>query len=32
LSHETSHVDAERLLPTGIEIAWDGLVVATPNG
>jgi phosphoribosyl 1,2-cyclic phosphate phosphodiesterase len=32
LSHETSHVDAERVLPTGIEIAWDGLVVATPNG
>ena len=29
LSHETSHADAERLLPAGIEIAWDGLVVAS---
>jgi phosphoribosyl 1,2-cyclic phosphate phosphodiesterase len=32
LSHETSHVDAERLLPAGIEIAWDGLVVSTHSG
>jgi phosphoribosyl 1,2-cyclic phosphate phosphodiesterase len=29
LSHETSHADAERLLPAGVEIAWDGLVVTT---
>jgi phosphoribosyl 1,2-cyclic phosphate phosphodiesterase len=32
LSHETSHAAAQRLLPTGIEVAWDGLVVATHNG
>ncbi|MDF3042473.1 MAG: beta-lactamase domain protein, partial [Thermomicrobiales bacterium] len=32
LSHETSHADAERLLPAGIEVAWDGLVVATEEG
>jgi phosphoribosyl 1,2-cyclic phosphate phosphodiesterase len=32
LSHETSHADAERLLPAGIEVAWDGLVVTTPDG
>ena len=32
LSHETSHADAERLLPDGIEVAWDGLVVMTDNG
>jgi phosphoribosyl 1,2-cyclic phosphate phosphodiesterase len=32
LSHETSHADAERLLPAGVEIAWDGLVVTTDNG
>jgi phosphoribosyl 1,2-cyclic phosphate phosphodiesterase len=32
LSHETSHADAERLLPAGIEIAWDGLVVRTHGG
>jgi phosphoribosyl 1,2-cyclic phosphate phosphodiesterase len=29
LSHETSHADAERLLPKGIKVAWDGLVVST---
>jgi phosphoribosyl 1,2-cyclic phosphate phosphodiesterase len=29
LSHETSHADAEALLPDGIDVAWDGLVVAT---
>ena len=32
LSHETSHADAERLLPAGIEVAWDGLVVTTSGG
>jgi phosphoribosyl 1,2-cyclic phosphate phosphodiesterase len=32
LSHETSHADAQRLLPAGIEVAWDGLVVTTHNG
>ena len=32
LSHETSHIDAARLLPDGIEIAWDGLVVTTQRG
>jgi phosphoribosyl 1,2-cyclic phosphate phosphodiesterase len=29
LSHETSHAEAERLLPAGIEVAWDGLTVST---
>jgi phosphoribosyl 1,2-cyclic phosphate phosphodiesterase len=29
LSHETSHVQAQNLLPDGIEIAWDGLTVST---
>ena len=29
LSHETSHAEAQRLLPDGIEIAWDGLTVST---
>jgi len=29
LSHETSHADAETFLPSGIEIAWDGLTVST---
>jgi phosphoribosyl 1,2-cyclic phosphate phosphodiesterase len=29
LSHETSHAAAEKLVPAGVEIAWDGLVVAT---
>ena len=31
LSHETSHVDAEKLLPDGIEVAWDGMAIATPG-
>jgi phosphoribosyl 1,2-cyclic phosphate phosphodiesterase len=31
LSHETSHANAERLLPAGVEIAWDGLVIATDD-
>ena len=29
LSHETSHSRALSLLPDGIEVAWDGLTVAT---
>jgi phosphoribosyl 1,2-cyclic phosphate phosphodiesterase len=29
LSHETSHAQAEALLPDGVDVAWDGLVVAT---
>lgn len=29
LSHETRHVDAQALLPDGIEVAWDGLQVTT---
>jgi phosphoribosyl 1,2-cyclic phosphate phosphodiesterase len=29
LSHETSHAEAERLLPAGIQVAWDGLTVTT---
>ena len=29
LSHETSHVEAQNLLPDGIEVAWDGLTVST---
>lgn len=29
LSHETRHVDAEALLPRGVEIAWDGLTIAS---
>ncbi len=32
LSHETSHQDAQRLLPPGIDIAWDGLTVRLPDG
>src|SRR5687767_7797275 len=32
LSHETRHADVERLLPAGVEVAWDGLVVATEEG
>ena len=32
LSHETSHFEAENLLPAGVQVAWDGLVVTTPNG
>jgi phosphoribosyl 1,2-cyclic phosphate phosphodiesterase len=31
LSHETSHVQAQNLLPDGIEIAWDGLTVSTES-
>lgn len=31
LSHETSHVDAQALLPPNVEIAWDGLRVETRN-
>jgi phosphoribosyl 1,2-cyclic phosphate phosphodiesterase len=29
LSHATSHADAQALMPDGVEIAWDGLVVST---
>ncbi len=32
LSHETSHARAERLVPDGIEIAWDGLTVSSRSG
>ena len=32
LSHETSHAEAERLLPSGIDVAWDGLTVTTAVG
>jgi hypothetical protein len=32
LSHETSHVEAKRLVGPDIEIAWDGLVVTTRDG
>ena len=32
LSHETSHTDAGKLLPPGIEIGWDGLVIRTAAG
>ena len=32
LSHETSHAEAQRLVPDGVEIAWDGLTVATCAG
>lgn len=32
LSHETSHVQAQQLVPAGIEIAWDGLTVTTRSG
>lgn len=31
LSHETSHAEAQAALPAGIEVAWDGLTVATPE-
>lgn len=31
LSHETSHEDAQRLLPEGIEVAWDGLTVSVAD-
>jgi phosphoribosyl 1,2-cyclic phosphate phosphodiesterase len=29
ISHEISHAAAQALLPPGIDVAWDGLVVAT---
>lgn len=29
LSHETSHAAAQALLPDGVEIAWDGLILQT---
>lgn len=29
LAHETSHTRAEAILPEGIQVAWDGLTVAT---
>jgi phosphoribosyl 1,2-cyclic phosphate phosphodiesterase len=29
LSHETSHADAERRLPGGIDVAWDGLTLSS---
>ena len=32
LSHETSHAEAQRLLPAGIEVAWDGLTVSSGSG
>lgn len=32
LSHELSHARASALVPTGIEVAYDGLVVSTPGG
>ena len=32
LSHETSHADADRVLPEGITVAWDGLAVKTAGG
>lgn len=28
LSHDTSHVDATALLPSGVEVAYDGLTIA----
>ena len=31
LSHETSHAAAQARLPVGIDVAWDGLTVATPG-
>jgi phosphoribosyl 1,2-cyclic phosphate phosphodiesterase len=31
LSHETSHAEAEGMLPPGIEIAWDGLTVSSAS-
>jgi phosphoribosyl 1,2-cyclic phosphate phosphodiesterase len=31
LSHETSHNEAQALLPPGIEVAWDGLTVEFPD-
>jgi phosphoribosyl 1,2-cyclic phosphate phosphodiesterase len=32
LSHETSHQEAQSLLPPGVDIAWDGLTVSVPDG
>jgi len=29
ISHESSHVDASALLPDGVFVAYDGLVVTT---
>jgi phosphoribosyl 1,2-cyclic phosphate phosphodiesterase len=29
LSHETSHLEAESMLPEGVKVAWDGLTVTT---
>ena len=31
LSHATSHADAQALMPEGVEIAWDGLVVTSAD-
>jgi phosphoribosyl 1,2-cyclic phosphate phosphodiesterase len=31
LSHETSHIEAQRMLPSGVEVAWDGLKVTTQS-
>ncbi|MCA9876761.1 MAG: MBL fold metallo-hydrolase [Thermomicrobiales bacterium] len=31
LSHETSHEAAQRLLPDGVEVAWDGLTVSVTD-
>jgi phosphoribosyl 1,2-cyclic phosphate phosphodiesterase len=31
LSHATSHAEAQALMPDGVEIAWDGLVVTTAD-
>jgi len=31
LSHETSHKDAEAMVPASVEIAWDGLRVASSS-
>jgi phosphoribosyl 1,2-cyclic phosphate phosphodiesterase len=31
LSHETSHQQAQSLLPPGIEIAWDGLTITVTD-
>ena len=32
LSHETTHTDAEALLPAGIRVAYDGLTIASQAG
>jgi phosphoribosyl 1,2-cyclic phosphate phosphodiesterase len=31
LSHETSHIEAESMLPDGVNVAWDGLTVTTSD-